>query len=132
MCGSQNACVYIPDDLRMKIPPLHATENDPNAVAWVRFFTPGSSWAWYVMEYDGEDTCFGCVVGETSEMAYFALSGIDRACRRLGLSVERDQSFQPVPLAKARGGEVAHFLRKRDKAYIRVAALKARAKRGRR
>ena len=59
MCGSENACASIPDELRTKIPPLRATENDPNPVVWVKFFTPASSWAWYVTEYDGEDTVNG-------------------------------------------------------------------------
>ena len=99
---SPEAYVYIPEDLRPKIPPLYATEKDPNPTAWVKLFTPDSSWSWYVIEYDGDDTCFGWVVGHARELGYFLLSDIACARGQLGLPVERDLFFHPKPLAEVK------------------------------
>jgi len=96
------AYVYIPDELRAKIPALYATERNPDATAWVRLFTPDSSWTWYVVEYDGDDTCFGYVEGHAKELGYFLLSDIACARGRLGLPVERDLFFTPRPLFEVR------------------------------
>jgi len=97
------AYVYIPDELRSKIPPLYATEGVPNPTTWVRLFTPDANWTWYVIEYDGDDTCFGYVEGHAKELGYFLLSDIVCARGRLGLSVERDLFFSPRPLEEVRG-----------------------------
>ena len=96
------AFVYIPDELREKIPPLYATEELPDPTVWVKLFTPDSSWTWYITEFDGEDTCFGYVVGFESEMGYFLLSDITCARGKLGLPVERDLFFTPCPLSAVR------------------------------
>lgn len=92
------AYVYIPDELRTKIPPLYATEKDANPSAWVRLFTPDSSWTWYIVEYDGQDQCFGLVVGHAVELGYFSLAEIRAARGGLGLPVERDLFFQPTSI----------------------------------
>ena len=42
-----------------------------NAIAYVKFFTPDSSWTWYGTEYDGKDTFFGLVDGFEKELGYF-------------------------------------------------------------
>ncbi len=94
------AYVYIPDEVRDKIPRLYAAENDPNPTVWVKLFTPDSSWTWYVIEWDGEDTCFGYVVGFAAELGYFLLSDIACARGKLCLPVERDLFFQPTSLAE--------------------------------
>jgi hypothetical protein len=91
--------VYIPEELRGKIPPLYATEQQANPTVWVKLFTPDSSWTWYITEFDGEDTCFGYVVGFEAEMGYFLLSDITCARGKLGLPVERDLFFSPCPLS---------------------------------
>ena len=65
-----------------------------------------SAWAgirtWYVIEWDGEDLCFGLVSGQDVELGYFALSDISCARGALGLPVERDLYFSPCPLSTAR------------------------------
>lgn len=94
------AYIYIPEELRPKIPPLYATERDPDPTVWVKLFTPDSSWTWYVTEYDGDDTCFGYVVGHERELGHFLLSDIACARGQLGLPVERDLFFQPRPLSE--------------------------------
>ena len=95
---SPEAYVYIPDELRSKIPPLYATENEANPTVWVKLFTPDSSWTWFITEFDGEDLCFGLVVGHEIELGYFSLAEIVAARGPHGLPIERDLYFQPKPL----------------------------------
>ncbi len=99
---TQEAHVCIPDDLRGRIPPLYATENDPNPTVHVKLFTPDSNWTWYITEFDGEDLCFGYVVGHAAELGYFCLSEIARATGPHGLRIERDVFFEPQPLNNIR------------------------------
>lgn len=84
----------LPPALARQVPPLGATDGQGgDAVAWARLFAPGTSWSWYVTEYDGRDTCFGLVVGFETELGYFSLKEL----RETGL-VRRDHSFRPRPL----------------------------------
>ena len=55
-----------------------------------------------MIEYDGDDTCFGWVVGHARELGYFLLSDIACARGQLGLPVERDLFFHPKPLAEVK------------------------------
>ena len=105
MAQTHEAHVYIPDDLREKIPPLYATENTPNPTAWVKLFTPDSSWTWYITEYDGEDRCFGYVVGHEAELGYFSLQELTAVAGPFGLRVERDLFFSPTPLENIKAGK---------------------------
>ncbi|GBD12099.1 hypothetical protein HRbin24_00099 [bacterium HR24] len=84
----------LPPALERQIPSLGATDGQGgDAVAWARLFAPGTGWSWYVTEYDGQDTCFGLVVGFEAELGYFSLKEL----RETGL-VKRDRSFRPRPL----------------------------------
>lgn len=89
---------YMPTEVRVKIPPLYATENETNPTARLKLFTPDSSWTWYATEFDGEDTCFGLVVGHEIELGYFSLAEIAAVRGPMGLRVERDLYFQPTSL----------------------------------
>ena len=48
------AYVFIPEDMADKIPALYSTEDSEDPVAILKFFTPESSWTWYLTEYDPE------------------------------------------------------------------------------
>jgi len=89
---TQEAHVYIPTELRAEIPPLYATDNDANPTVYIKLFTPDSSWTWYITEFDGEDLCFGLVIG------HFSLREIAGVRGPLRLRIERDLFFQPRPL----------------------------------
>ena len=66
--------------LARRIPSLYATEGQGSeAVAQVRYFTPDSSWEWYALEFDGQDTFYGLVVGHDVEWGYFSLSELEAA-----------------------------------------------------
>ncbi len=88
--------------LRRKIPPLYSAEKQADPMVHVKFFTPDSSWTWYVLEFDGKDTFFGLVYGLVTELGYFSLSEISTVAGPLGLKVERDLHFEPFRLSHAR------------------------------
>ncbi len=94
----------LPQELRENLPRLYATENEPDPVVQAKFFTPDSSWTWYVTEFDGEDICFGFVVGHYPEFGYFSLAEIQSVRGPMGLPIERDLHFEPCPLSEAREG----------------------------
>lgn len=72
------------------------------AKAKVKFFTPDSNWTWYVSEFDGEDICFGLVIGFVAEFGYFSLSELEQIRGPSGLPVERDLAFEPKALDELR------------------------------
>lgn len=97
--------------LRKSLPPFGAGDEAGAAIARVKFFTPDSSWTWYVSEFDGDDTFFGLVDGIALEYGYFSLAELQSVRGHLGLPVERDRFFTPTPLdtlyeesLNARGG----------------------------
>ncbi len=94
-------------ELRRCIPPLHSQESNPDPMVVCKFFTPDSSWTWYVLEFDGEDTFFGLVVGHVPELGYFALSELEAIRGPYGLAIERDLWWTPVRLSKVRCGGVS-------------------------
>ena len=84
---------------RKVLPDLYEQEEaGVDAVARVKWFTPDSNWTWYVSEFDGDDLCFGLVVGHEIELGYFSLSEISEVRGPLGLAVERDRYFMPATL----------------------------------
>ena len=87
------------NNLRDKIPPLYSTDGEDDPTVWAKFFTPDSSWTWYVLEFDGEDTFFGYVDGHYRELGYFSLSELRRVRGKLGLPVERDKHWEPKRLS---------------------------------
>jgi hypothetical protein len=81
-----------------QIPKLYETENialeDKKVI--VRLFHPASNWTWYVIEYDGDDTCWGLVEGHETEYGYFSLKELAQVKGPFGLGVERDRWFTPT------------------------------------
>ena len=88
-------------ELRRKLPSLGSQDGKGGkAVAYVKFFTPDSSWTWYATEYDGQDTFFGLVEGQEKELGYFSLSELESARGPMGLAIERDLHWTPKTLAE--------------------------------
>jgi hypothetical protein len=80
------------------IPKLYETEEleMEEKIIHVKFFTPWSNWTWYVIEFDGNDNCFGYVKGLDLEFGYFSLSELASLEGPFGLKVERDRYFTPT------------------------------------
>jgi hypothetical protein len=94
--------ILLPDELAARLPALGATEHEADPVVRVKFFTPMSSWTWYVLEYDPEQRLFfGLVDGFEEELGYFSLAELES----LGWRIERDLYFKPTPLSGVRHGE---------------------------
>lgn len=89
-------------EIRGKLPPLYSQENVKDPMVWVKFFTPDSSWTWYGIEFDGKDTFFGWVVGHEKEIGYFSLSELASTRGPMGLAIERDKWFRPMPLSEVK------------------------------
>ena len=93
----------IPESLVKSIPRLYATEKVSDPLAQVKFFTPDSSWTWFVQEYDPDERrCFGLVIGLETELGYFGLEELEEVRGPMGLPIERDLHFQPKPLSECR------------------------------
>lgn len=90
----------LPKEVAEKIPQLYETESLEmyDKVAQVKLFAPMSNWAWYIMEYDGKDTCFGLVQGHVAEFGYFNISALEAI--KKPLPVERDLHFTPTAVSK--------------------------------
>jgi hypothetical protein len=88
---------------RANLPKPYATDGQgDDAIAQMKFFTPDSSWTWYVLEFDGDDICFGLVQGFEEELGSFSLDELEQACGPLRLKVERDLHFTPCALRDVR------------------------------
>ncbi|MDP2858297.1 MAG: DUF2958 domain-containing protein [Bacillota bacterium] len=96
-------------EMRRTIPPLYSAEKQEDPMVHTKFFTPDSNWTWFVLEFDGEDTFFGLVVGLETELGYFSLSELESARGPLGLPIERGLYFEPQPLSKVRQATGQHF-----------------------
>ena len=85
------------------LPNLYETENT-KPICHIKLFTPDSNWTWYITEISKEDndTCFGLVSGHELEIGYFTLSELNSVRGPLGLKIERDESFTPMPLSEVK------------------------------
>ena len=88
------------DQMSRKIlPALYSQEaKGIDAIAYFKFFTPDSSWDWFVCEFDGDDLLYGVVIGAEIRFDYFSLSELQSVKGPLGLPIERDLYFKPKSL----------------------------------
>lgn len=91
--------MLIPRYITEKLPALYAMENAKDPMVICKFFCPWTKWTWYAIEFDGNDTFFGFVVGDYNELGYFSLSELSWVEGPYGLRVERDLHFEPQPLS---------------------------------
>ena len=70
-----------------------------------KFFTPDANWTWYAVSASpdpesGDVQFFGLVDGLEQELGYFWLSQLKEVRGNLGLPVERDLHWEPIPLMR--------------------------------
>jgi hypothetical protein len=95
----------LPEELRATLPKLYAQDGVKDPIVHAKFFTPDSSWTWFVtegQEDEGDFRFFGYVVGFEGEWGYFVLSELESARGGLGLPIERDLHFTPRPFSEVR------------------------------
>jgi hypothetical protein len=98
----------LPDDLLRKLEaqdPVkigHELSQEEELVI-AKFFTPDANWTWYAVSASpdpetGDVQLFGLVDGLEQELGYFWLSQLKEVRGKLGLPVERDLYWEPIPL----------------------------------
>ena len=96
----------ITEELRKQLPPLYSQENELDPMVICKFFTPGSSFTWFIIEFDGEDLLFCKVYSHLcpdGELGYSSLSEIESVRGALGLGIERDLYFKTKRLSECKG-----------------------------
>ncbi len=95
--------------IKKKLPALYSQENNPDPNCVVKFFTPDSSFTWYITEgseqENGDWLFFGKTVSHMcpdGELGYVVLSELQSAKGPLGLSIERDKYFGEHPLSECK------------------------------
>ena len=87
--------------------PLIKQSQDQESELWqkqviTKFFCPYSYWTWYAVEFDGEDTFYGYVMGHENEWGSFSYGELQETTVMLGRykvpGIERDCSFEPMPV----------------------------------
>ena len=89
-------------DIRQKLPRLYEQDGKGGeAVAYLKLFTPSSSWTWYITEgnQQGDDfLMFGLVDGLEKELGYVSLRELESVKGPMGLPIERDLHWKPKTL----------------------------------
>lgn len=96
------------DELRAQLPALYAQNGATDMTINAKFFTPDSSWTWYVAEGQQEDDdfiFFGYVNGHDLEAGYFSLKDLESVRGPWGLPIERDLHFEPGPWTEVKRRE---------------------------
>ncbi len=104
----RDAFDLMPAAVRAVIPRIYKQDGrGEKAIAFLKWFTPGSSSTWYVTEFDGDDDgqCFGLVVDQHgAEWQYIDFPTVRDL--RYGpndwLRIERDLHFTPTTIAECR------------------------------
>ena len=96
-------------EIRKKLPPLYSQDGKGGkAVAYLKLFSPSSSWTWYITEgspimEDGRELdfkFFGLVDGQCKELGYVMLTELESVRGPMGLPIERDLWWKPKTLAE--------------------------------
>lgn len=91
----QQACrlMQVPDSAKNLDPDGEAVSD----LLRVKLFDPCGSWTWYIQDWDGDDICFGWVEGFENEWGNFSLQELSSIPGPLGIGIEVDVYFTPVP-----------------------------------
>jgi hypothetical protein len=81
-------------------PPIYSQDGEgKKATAYVRIFDPCGSWSWYITEFSPETgEAFGLVKGFETELGYFSLEELSEVRGKMGIGLEIDVHFLPIPL----------------------------------
>ena len=109
-------------ELEKKIPPLYSQENVKDPMVVAKFFFPAGSATWWIIEgewkkyplfdadeiqvsEDKEYLMFGlCMLftPQEAELGYVSLDELASVTGPMGLKVERDMYWEPIPLSKVK------------------------------
>ena len=96
-------------EIKKKLPALYSQNQVVDPICSLKFFTPDSSWTWYITEgseQEDGDWMFFCKaishICPDGELGYVMLSQLEQVRGTLGLPVERDMYFSPKPLSQCK------------------------------
>ena len=91
-----------------KLPLLYSQEDNKDPQVICKFFTPSSSFTWFVIEGKEEEgtwlfftKCYSHLCPE-GELGYVTLEQLTEIKGPMGLGVERDLHFTPKPLSQCK------------------------------
>ena len=106
--------LLLTNKLKSALPKLYSNEDKGDSAMIVgKFFCPWNQWTWYLMEYDGEDTFFGYVIGMENELGYFSLSEL-KSITKYGMGIERDKHFKPLTLRELKEEYKHYYIERKD------------------
>ena len=96
-------------EIEEQLPALYSQEHITDPICNLKFFTPDAGWTWYILEAEKQvdnDFLFFCkvispIVPE-GELGYVKLSELKNVRGSLGLPVERDLYFKPIPISQCK------------------------------
>ena len=98
----------LPTEIREQLPPLYSQDGKGGkAIVYAKYFTPSSSWSWYITEggpvldesqNEVDYKFFGLVFGHEKELGYVLLSELEEVRGPMGLPIERDLYFKSKTL----------------------------------
>jgi Protein of unknown function (DUF2958) len=89
-------------ELRQMLPPLDSLQDGTDPLCQCHFFLPDTNWDWYPIEFDGIEIFYGWSSFIAQEMGMFYLSELRVIRGLLGMCVERDVNFTPMPLSEVK------------------------------
>ena len=102
------ASTFLPEAVRLQLPPLNSQEEEPDPIVVCKFFTPDSDWIWYATQFDGLDTFIGYVVGHVAELGSFTLHELEEVRGPLGAKTKLDEQFAPTRLSEVKKLHESH------------------------
>jgi hypothetical protein len=97
------------EEIKKKLPKLYSQEQNPDPICLLKYFTPDSSWTWYIIQgseqEDGDWMFFAKVISHIcpeGELGYVLLSQLEQVKGALGLGVERDLYWKAKPLSQCK------------------------------
>jgi DUF2958 family protein len=91
----------MPDWLAETLPALGTTEHAPDPLLHVKLFTPDAGWRWYIAEYDAKQRlALAYVHAAVNAWDEISLDVLTAWRGPMGLAVERDLFWQPIPLSR--------------------------------
>jgi len=95
--------MLVPEEIRKITPEIGSQENNKNALAVCRLFTPWTHWSWFIVEANYETgECFGVVDGHEKELGYFDLKELEEL-NIDGRKIKFDETFEPMEYRKIMG-----------------------------
>ena len=75
--------------------------SDMDQMVVAKYFDAMGGWKWFLMNMDkDEDYCWGIVKGHEVEMGSFSIKELQSVKLPLGMGIERDRYFEPMPASE--------------------------------